>query len=127
MRLTTSLLPFLATLGTTIASPALSLLERQGDVEMLYLFGLPGVTGSGNGAYFVGRGTPGQCQNFPTFVQGFTEADPIQGYTCALFLEYSCKGSAINIGPTNPYLVVGGGPSDKPPVIKSWRCNKIGK
>jgi len=104
--------------------------SQERDVEMLYLFGLPGVSGTGNNANFVGRGTPGKCQNFPSFVKGFTQANPIDGFTCTLYLDYDCEGSAITVGPTNPWRAKGepgerGG--GEVPTLKSWKCNRLGR
>jgi len=117
-----TLLPIL--LGLTHAAPQ----RQERDVEMLYLFGVPGISSSNNNANFIGRGTPGQCQNFPSFVKGFTQANPIDGFTCTLYLDSSCRGSAITIGPTDPWKASGNrGKGDEEPTIKSWKCSKIGK
>ncbi|KAK1753806.1 hypothetical protein QBC47DRAFT_387172 [Echria macrotheca] len=108
--------------GIALAAPLDS------SIPMIYLFNIPGVTGLGNSATFVGAGTPGQCQNFPSFVKGFGRAYPLDGYTCTLYFEYSCGGSAITIGPTDEYRAKSDGAGDPPPdvpVIKSWRCSKI--
>ena len=122
-----SLTTLLALAATGRASP-LSLSPRQSNVPMIYLFNIPDVTGFGNSATFVGAGTPGQCQNFPTFVRGFGRAYPLDGFTCTLYFEYSCAGSAITIGPTDTYRSAEDGNRASPPdvpVIKSWRCSKI--
>lgn len=122
LKLTTLLTTFAVTGYTAPLSP------RQSNVPMIYLFNIPDVTGFGNSATFVGAGTPGQCQNFPTFVRGFGRAYPLDGFTCTLYFEYSCAGSAITIGPTDTYRSAEDGnraPPPDVPVIKSWRCSKI--
>ncbi|KAK5651221.1 hypothetical protein OQA88_12685 [Cercophora sp. LCS_1] len=125
MRLT-HLLPLLS-LATAL--PSLTPRQRkERDAEMLFLFGVPGISGSGNSANFIGRGTPGECQNFPSFVKGFKEANPIDGFTCTLYLESNCRGSAITIGPTDPWRAAGDrGGGKKDPVIESWKCSRIGR
>ncbi|KAK0643708.1 hypothetical protein B0T16DRAFT_392190 [Cercophora newfieldiana] len=128
MHLPTIILP--ALLALTSAAPAdLDTRQRQErDVEMLYLFGIPGISSSGNTANFIGRGTVGQCQNFPSFVKGFKQANPIDGFTCTLYFESNCKGSALTIGPVNPFRASGErGGGAKDPVIESWKCSRIAK
>lgn len=118
-----------ALLGLASAAPSeLSPRQRQErDVEMLYLFQIPGITSSGNTANFIGRGTPGQCQNFPSFVKGFKQANPIDGFTCTLYFESNCRGSALTIGPVNPFRASGDRKGEKDPVIESWKCSRIAK
>jgi hypothetical protein len=126
MHLPTILLPLLV--GAATAIPTLDTRQRQErDVEMLYLFGIPGISSSGNTANFIGRGTPGSCQNFPSFVKGFTQANPIDGFTCTLYFENDCHGSALTIGPVNPFRASEERKGGKDPVIESWKCSRIKK
>ncbi|KAK3348871.1 hypothetical protein B0T25DRAFT_546696 [Lasiosphaeria hispida] len=122
----TILLPVLLGAASAIPTELNARQRQERDVEMLYLFGIPGISSSGNTANFIGRGTPGKCQNFPSFVKGFTQANPIDGFTCTLYFENNCKGSALSIGPVNPFRA-SGDHNGSDPVIESWKCSRISK
>jgi len=97
---------------------------------MLYLFNVPDISGSGVSVNYVGVGTPGVCQNLPSFLKGFDRAQPMDGFVCIIFFDYSCTGSYIELGPKEaspaPPGRQGGGEDRDPAVIKSWKCSKLG-
>ena len=93
---------------------------------MLYLFNVPDISGSGVSVNYVGVGTPGVCQNLPSFLKGFDRAQPMDGFVCIIFFDYSCTGSYLELGPKETSQVQGEDGDMNPAVIKSWKCSKLG-